>query len=260
MHRWCHKWRARQRRKRWKWFYERAEVRPVSRTEGSRNSHPLVPLRAPRPPWYPRSDSSQTSHVCRLEACRDRGRLHHCDQAHKKSLLYHALPPSAPTKTSRSAASIETSTRRIPPALTKQIQNELLFLILINHPSSQPPGTLLVDFFIFVSLPPSLKNSFSPARIDCCLRLAMCLFMSDGNHRILHAVAPKRVWVFLSLCPFLSLNSQREHIEEAAFIAYSSCTIKVTPNYVLPVAEVKRKRWGVNLSALEGCQGFGDYA
>lgn len=105
--------------------------------------------------------------VWRFAACRE-DRLHHCDRAHKRSSIT-TLCHLQHLQQHWSAALFKQH-HCIPPALPKQIQNELHFLVLINHPRSQPPGSLTFFFY-------SLKNSLSSAKIDCCLHLAMCLFM-----------------------------------------------------------------------------------
>lgn len=137
-------------------FYERAEVGSL-----------LVPCAQTLIATF---RLKQASLLWRFVACRE-DCLHHCDRAHKEPLL----PRSATFSTYNNIGpqSCSNSTAAFLPRYPKQIQNELHFLILINHPSSQPPGSLTFFFFFF----PLTKNSLSPAKIDCCLQLAMCLFM-----------------------------------------------------------------------------------
>lgn len=66
--------------------------------------------------------------------------LHHYDRAHKRAsitTLCHLQHLQQHWSTA-----LFKQHRCIPPALPKQIQNELHFLILINHPHFQPPGSL----------------------------------------------------------------------------------------------------------------------
>lgn len=60
--------------------------------------------------------------------------LHHCDRAHKEPLL----PLAATFSTYNNIGPQACSNSCIPPALPKEIPNELRFLILINHPAPNP--------------------------------------------------------------------------------------------------------------------------
>lgn len=126
----------------------------------------------------------------------------------------------------------------IPAVVPKQIQNELHFLILINHPSPQLPGSLTFLFFH--------REKLSPAKIDHCLQLAMCLFIRDSNHKAPHAAGPKTFGVF-SL--FFSLQFTVVHAEETAFISYRIHTIGTKP--CVAWCRSAGKAWGMNLSSVK---------
>lgn len=212
----------------------------VSHTQGSTNVS-VGPL-CLGPDVHTQTQASKL--VWRFVACPE-DCLHYCDRAHKRASIT-TLCHIQHLQQHWSTASFKRH-RCIPPALPKQIQNELYFLILINHPSSQPPGWFFDFFFLTVKL-------LSPPKIDCCLQLAMCLFMRDSNHRMSCTVSPKRVRVFFSVFFFFLLFFEFtvESAEETAFITYSSRTIGPKP--CVAGCRSKGKAWGVNLSVCEGFQ------
>lgn len=85
-----------------------------------------------------------------------------CDRAHKRASFYHTLLP--PHLQQHWSTALFRQSRCIPLMLPKQIQNEVHFLILINHSAPR-----FSDFFSLT------KNSLSLAKIDCCLRFGHVL-------------------------------------------------------------------------------------
>ncbi len=118
----------------------------VSHTKRSTNGS-VGPL-CPGPDIHARVQATKL--VWRFAACWE-DCLHHCDRAHKRASIT-TLCHLQHLQQHWSSALFKQH-HCIPPALPKQIQNELHFLILINHPGSQPPGSLILFFFLTEKLP-----------------------------------------------------------------------------------------------------------
>lgn len=154
---------------------------------------------------------------------------HHCDGAHKRVSI---TPYNHVHHLQHGSTSLFKQHRHIPPALPKQIENELHFLISINHPSSQPLG-----WFLF--FPPS------PHLWLIAVFSWPCAFLWE-TECLAPPVQRGSGYFFLLLPSFWIHRGVCKCAEETAFITYSSRTIGPKP--CVSGCRGKGKAQGVNVS------------
>lgn len=223
MHRWYCKWKARERCTSWNSFTS-IQTGAVSHIEDSKDVS-VGPL-CRGPDVHAQCQANKL--MRRFVACPgDCG--HHCDGAHKRVSinLYNHVHHLQHWSTS-----LFKQHCHIPPALPKQIENELHFLISINHLSSQPLGW----FFFFLPLPTYDWLLSSVGHVLFYERQNVLRRQSKEGQGIFFLLLPS-FWIHRGVC---------KCAEETAFITYSSRTIGPKP--CVYGCRGKGKAQGVNFS------------